>query len=73
MGLLLFDDVWGYCCLMQHQVDDGIPINLCLSRFSHWLKKLVQEKNVSYNMAGSAESRRCTFVTWSGENRIREM
>ena len=73
MGLLLFDDVWGFCWSMQQQVDDGIPINLCLSRFSHWLKKLVQEKSISYNMAGAADSRRCSFVTWSGECRRREI
>ena len=58
-----------YVALMQEQVDDGIPLNLCLSRFSHWLQRLAQEKNISYNTAGPADGSRCTFVTWSGESR----
>ncbi|KAK2155974.1 hypothetical protein NP493_2015g00013 [Ridgeia piscesae] len=47
-----------YVALMQEQVDDGIPLNLCLSRFSHWLQRLAQEKNISYNTAGPADGSR---------------
>ncbi|XP_077979487.1 ERI1 exoribonuclease 2-like [Glandiceps talaboti] len=50
--------------ISQEQVDRGMPLNVCLSQFTKWLKKLSEEKQISYHH-GEDERNLCTFVTWS--------
>ncbi|XP_033630897.1 ERI1 exoribonuclease 2-like isoform X2 [Asterias rubens] len=50
--------------ITQDQVEAGIPLRFCLSRFSRWLKKNEEEKNIVYNCEEEGK-KRCTFVTWS--------
>ena len=51
----------------QEQVEDGIPLSLCLSRFKYWLQSQAQEHKMSYNTSSDACPNLCTIVTWSGE------
>ncbi|XP_071797658.1 ERI1 exoribonuclease 2-like [Asterias amurensis] len=50
--------------ITQDQVEAGIPLRFCLSRFSRWLKENEEEKNIVYNCEEEGK-KRCTFVTWS--------
>ncbi|CAE1319983.1 ERI2 [Acanthosepion pharaonis] len=58
-----------FCCeltgISQKQVDDGIPLHLCLKLFTQWLEKLYKEKNIQYFSAPEQNFNLCTFVTWS--------
>uniref|UniRef100_A0A8B9J462 GRF-type domain-containing protein n=1 Tax=Astyanax mexicanus TaxID=7994 RepID=A0A8B9J462_ASTMX len=50
------------------QVEAGLPLRICLSRFTRWLQTLQQEKGVVYvtdskNTPSSGQL--CTFITWS--------
>ncbi|KAK7491855.1 hypothetical protein BaRGS_00016874 [Batillaria attramentaria] len=60
--------------ITQDQVDNGIPLSLCLRKFSHWLHQLSQEKSIL--MAGdpgrgstgeepTQPQNIAAFVTWS--------
>ncbi|KAL3876810.1 hypothetical protein ACJMK2_034604 [Sinanodonta woodiana] len=48
----------------QAQVDDGIPLPICLRKFSHWLDKLQNEKDLRFN-SSDPHKNKGTFVTWS--------
>ncbi|XP_006813404.1 ERI1 exoribonuclease 2-like [Saccoglossus kowalevskii] len=50
--------------ISQEQVDDGIPLHVCLSQFMRWLRKLTDERNIAYHHGDNSKSL-CTFVTWS--------
>ena len=56
-------------CTSQAQVEEGIPIMNCLKRFTNWLNKLKQTKNIIFSQpTGSRmDTTLCTFVTWSGK------
>ncbi|XP_029354069.1 ERI1 exoribonuclease 2 isoform X2 [Echeneis naucrates] len=59
--------------ITQEQVEAGIPLQICLSRFSRWLQKLQLEKGVAFpnrqqrcsSPAPSPSQKPCTFLTWS--------
>lgn len=58
----------------QGQVEAGVPLHICLSRFSRWLQKLQLEmgavfpKKQEMDSAASASQKLCTFLTWSGKS-----
>ncbi|XP_075035823.1 ERI1 exoribonuclease 2 isoform X2 [Mixophyes fleayi] len=53
----------------SQQVDDGVPLKICLSQFSSWIKKLQKEKSIIFPSVlpapSSSEQKMCGFVTWS--------
>ncbi|XP_040212786.1 ERI1 exoribonuclease 2 [Rana temporaria] len=53
----------------QQQVDDGIPLKICLSQFSNWIQKLQKERGIIFpNVLPNQpcpEQKMCAFVTWS--------
>ncbi|XP_049901308.1 ERI1 exoribonuclease 2 isoform X3 [Epinephelus moara] len=57
--------------ITQMQVEAGIPLQICLSRFSRWLQNLQLEKGVVFpnrqqrSSAPSPSQKLCTFLTWS--------
>ena len=66
---------------LQLQVDNGIPLGVCLSRFRHWLTTITADKQLTFTTAttpspsavggghGAAAAadalKTCAFVTWS--------
>lgn len=71
----------GFCLLLffpapQSQVEAGIPLHICLSRFSRWLQKLQLEMGVVFpngprrSSAPSPSQKPCAFVTWSGTSQL---
>uniref|UniRef100_A0A4W6DKW9 ERI1 exoribonuclease family member 2 n=1 Tax=Lates calcarifer TaxID=8187 RepID=A0A4W6DKW9_LATCA len=62
--------------ITQMQVEAGIPLQICLSRFCRWLQNLQLEKGVVFPntqqrcSAPSPSQKLCTFLTWSGEDLI---
>lgn len=53
--------------IRQSQVDEGIPISLCLKKFTHWLDRLCSQKGVVCHGSATDNGRtvNATFVTWS--------
>ncbi|XP_045566605.1 ERI1 exoribonuclease 2 [Salmo salar] len=54
--------------ITQQQVEAGVPLHICLSRFSRWLQTLEHQRGVVFprdQRAPVAEQRPCAFVTWS--------
>ncbi|XP_069839900.1 ERI1 exoribonuclease 2 isoform X2 [Dendropsophus ebraccatus] len=55
--------------IKQQQVDDGVPLKICLSQFSAWIQKLQKEKHVIFPgvlpTSTSSGEKMCGFVTWS--------
>ncbi|GLD68266.1 ERI1 exoribonuclease 2 [Lates japonicus] len=57
--------------ITQMQVEAGIPLQICLSRFCRWLQNLQLEKGVVFPntqqrcSAPSPSQKLCTFLTWS--------
>ncbi|XP_042172641.1 ERI1 exoribonuclease 2 isoform X2 [Oncorhynchus tshawytscha] len=54
--------------ITQQQVEAGVPLHICLSRFSRWLQTLEHQRGVVFprdQRAPVAEHRPCAFVTWS--------
>ncbi|XP_044046839.1 ERI1 exoribonuclease 2 [Siniperca chuatsi] len=57
--------------ITQMQVEAGIPLQICLSRFSRWLKNLQLDMGVVFpnrqqiSSASSPSQKLCTFLTWS--------
>ncbi|XP_041641617.1 ERI1 exoribonuclease 2 [Cheilinus undulatus] len=57
--------------ITQMQVEAGVPLQICLSRFSRWLQNLQAEKGVVFpkkqqkSSATSPSQKLCAFVTWS--------
>ncbi|XP_052359629.1 ERI1 exoribonuclease 2-like isoform X1 [Oncorhynchus keta] len=54
--------------ITQQQVEAGVPLHICLSRFSRWLQTLEHQSGVVFprdQRAPVAEQRPCAFVTWS--------
>lgn len=55
------------------QVEAGIPLQICLSRFSRWLQNLQLNMGVVFpngqqmTSAPSPSQKLCTFLTWSGK------
>uniref|UniRef100_A0A671TQJ2 GRF-type domain-containing protein n=1 Tax=Sparus aurata TaxID=8175 RepID=A0A671TQJ2_SPAAU len=57
--------------ITQMQVEAGIPLQICLSRFSRWLQNLRLNMGVIFSniqqrtSATTASQKLCTFLTWS--------
>ncbi|XP_073325301.1 ERI1 exoribonuclease 2 [Pagrus major] len=57
--------------ITQMQVEAGIPLQICLSRFSRWLQNLQLNMGVVFTntqqrpSATTASQKLCTFLTWS--------
>ncbi|KAM6423867.1 ERI1 exoribonuclease 2 isoform 1-T1 [Liasis olivaceus] len=52
--------------IKQNQVDEGVPLHICLSQFSKWIQTIQKEKNIGFGSACTApEEKLCAFVTWS--------
>ncbi|NXY85456.1 ERI2 exoribonuclease, partial [Alcedo cyanopectus] len=55
--------------ITQNQVDEGVPLNICLSQFLKWILKIQKEKKIIFNtdtLSNSAsEAKACTFATWT--------
>lgn len=55
--------------IKQVQVDEGVPLKICLSQFCKWIHKLQQQQTISFAAGDSepstSEVKLCAFVTWS--------
>ncbi|XP_043971608.1 ERI1 exoribonuclease 2 [Gambusia affinis] len=57
--------------ITQVQVEAGVPLQICLSRFNRWVQNLQLEKGVMFPnkqqtcSASDASQKLCTFLTWS--------
>ncbi|XP_066239558.1 ERI1 exoribonuclease 2 isoform X2 [Saccopteryx leptura] len=55
--------------IKQAQVDEGVPLKICLSQFCKWIQKIQQQKNIIFATGVSdlstSEVKLCAFVTWS--------
>ncbi|NXC96948.1 ERI2 exoribonuclease, partial [Certhia familiaris] len=53
--------------ITQNQVDEGVPLNICLSQFLKWIQKIQKEKKIifSTDSQSNSEAKACTFVTWT--------
>ncbi|XP_076839065.1 ERI1 exoribonuclease 2-like isoform X2 [Brachyhypopomus gauderio] len=54
--------------ITQTQVEAGVPLRICLSRFMRWLHELQREKGVVFvndSKNSTPSENLCTFVTWS--------
>ncbi|KAG9476987.1 hypothetical protein GDO78_002397 [Eleutherodactylus coqui] len=55
--------------IQQQQVDDGVPLRICLSQFSIWIQKLQKERQIFFPgvlpTPTSSGQKMCGFVTWS--------
>ncbi|XP_070269822.1 ERI1 exoribonuclease 2 isoform X4 [Myotis yumanensis] len=55
--------------IKQAQVDEGVPLKICLSQFCKWIQKIQQQKKIIFATGVSdlptSEVKLCAFVTWS--------
>ncbi|XP_047569878.1 ERI1 exoribonuclease 2 isoform X3 [Lutra lutra] len=55
--------------IKQAQVDEGVPLRICLSQFCKWVQKIQQQKKIIFATGISdlpnSEVKLCAFVTWS--------
>ncbi|XP_075623414.1 ERI1 exoribonuclease 2 isoform X2 [Balearica regulorum gibbericeps] len=55
--------------ITQNQVDEGVPLNICLSQFLKWIQKIQKEKKIIFSSdipsLAASEAKLCTFVTWT--------
>uniref|UniRef100_A0A8C5QRB3 ERI1 exoribonuclease 2 n=1 Tax=Leptobrachium leishanense TaxID=445787 RepID=A0A8C5QRB3_9ANUR len=55
--------------IKQQQVDDGVPLKICLSQFSSWIQEIQKDKSIVFLSASpvhpAPEHKMCGFVTWS--------
>ncbi|NXU28403.1 ERI2 exoribonuclease, partial [Thalassarche chlororhynchos] len=55
--------------ITQNQVDEGVPLNICLSQFLKWIQKIQKEKKIIFSSDipghSTSEAVPCTFVTWT--------
>ncbi|XP_063468181.1 ERI1 exoribonuclease 2 isoform X9 [Symphalangus syndactylus] len=55
--------------IKQAQVDEGVPLKICLSQFCKWIHKIQQQKNIIFatgvSEPSTSEVKSCAFVTWS--------
>uniref|UniRef100_A0A8C9FMW1 Exonuclease domain-containing protein n=1 Tax=Pavo cristatus TaxID=9049 RepID=A0A8C9FMW1_PAVCR len=53
----------------QKQVDEGVPLHICLSQFLKWLQEIQKEKKFLFSSDipsnAAPEAKLCTFVTWT--------
>ncbi|XP_021547899.1 ERI1 exoribonuclease 2 [Neomonachus schauinslandi] len=55
--------------IKQAQVDEGVPLRICLSQFCKWIQKIQQQKKIIFAAGISdlpnSKVKLCAFVTWS--------
>ncbi|XP_035404547.1 LOW QUALITY PROTEIN: ERI1 exoribonuclease 2 [Cygnus atratus] len=55
--------------ITQNQVNEGVPLNICLSQFLKWIQKIQQEKKIVFSSDilnnSTSEAKPGTFVTWT--------
>ncbi|NXH04020.1 ERI2 exoribonuclease, partial [Loxia leucoptera] len=55
--------------ITQNQVDQGVPLNICLSQFMKWIQKIQKEKRMMFSTDSqnnsTSEAKVCAFVTWT--------
>ncbi|XP_057551528.1 ERI1 exoribonuclease 2 isoform X2 [Hippopotamus amphibius kiboko] len=55
--------------IKQAQVDEGVPLKICLSQFCKWIQKIQQQKKIifatRFSDISTSEVKLCAFVTWS--------
>ncbi|XP_051048763.1 ERI1 exoribonuclease 2 isoform X2 [Phodopus roborovskii] len=54
--------------IKQVQVDEGVPLKICLSQFCKWIHRIQQQKKIilaNGDSEPSTEVKLCAFVTWS--------
>ncbi|VFV41962.1 eri1 exoribonuclease 2-like [Lynx pardinus] len=55
--------------IRQAQVDEGVPLRICLSQFCKWIQKIQQQKKIIFATGisdlSNSEVKLCAFVTWS--------
>ncbi|NWY76695.1 ERI2 exoribonuclease, partial [Erithacus rubecula] len=55
--------------ITQNQVDEGVPLNICLSQFLKWIQKIQKEKKIIFTTDSqsncTSEAKVCAFVTWT--------
>ncbi|XP_039587800.1 ERI1 exoribonuclease 2 [Passer montanus] len=55
--------------ITQNQVDQGVPLNICLSQFLKWIQKIQEEKKIMFSTDSqsnsTSEAKACAFVTWT--------
>ncbi|NWS37665.1 ERI2 exoribonuclease, partial [Probosciger aterrimus] len=55
--------------ITQNQVDEAVPLNICLSQFLKWIQKIQMEKKIIFCTDilsnSTSEAKACTFVTWT--------
>ncbi|XP_041522220.1 ERI1 exoribonuclease 2 isoform X2 [Microtus oregoni] len=55
--------------IKQVQVDEGVPLKICLSQFCKWIQKIQLQKKIIFAPGDSepspSEVKLCAFVTWS--------
>ncbi|XP_036134623.1 ERI1 exoribonuclease 2 isoform X1 [Molossus molossus] len=55
--------------IKQAQVEEGVPLKICLSQFCKWIQKIQQQKKIIFATGVSdlstSEVKLCAFVTWS--------
>ncbi|NWH49517.1 ERI2 exoribonuclease, partial [Fregata magnificens] len=55
--------------ITQNQVDEGVPLNICLSQFLKWIQKIQTEKKIIFGSDipthSTSGAKPCTFVTWT--------
>lgn len=58
-------------CFIKNQVDEGVPLYICLSQFLKWIQKIQKEKKIIFSTDtpsnSTSEAKACTFVTWTGK------
>ncbi|NXS82207.1 ERI2 exoribonuclease, partial [Erpornis zantholeuca] len=59
----------GLTGITQNQVDEGVPLNICLSQFLKWIQKIQKEKKIIFTTGSqcnsTSEAKACAFVTWT--------
>ncbi|NXH30589.1 ERI2 exoribonuclease, partial [Myiagra hebetior] len=59
----------GLTGITQDQVDEGVPLNICLSQFLKWIQKIQKEKKIIFSTDSqsnsTSEAKACAFVTWT--------
>ncbi|XP_029424506.1 ERI1 exoribonuclease 2 isoform X5 [Nannospalax galili] len=55
--------------IKQAQIDEGVPLKICLSQFCKWIHRIQQQKKIIFAAEASepttSEVKLCAFVTWS--------
>ncbi|XP_014652687.1 PREDICTED: ERI1 exoribonuclease 2 isoform X2 [Ceratotherium simum simum] len=55
--------------IKQAQVDEGVPLEICLSQFCKWIQKIQQQKKIIFATGvadlSTSEVKLCAVVTWS--------